>query len=323
MARMAATIGIGALLVAGIASAQVRPDLDAQMRADGAAQRLTYPKMPDTPGSGPYPAIKTLDPDFPGHVIYRPANLAALGGRKLPVFVWGNGGCSGDGASARLFLSEIASHGYLAVAPGAMLSGSGAPPPPPPPAAGTPALAVHTTSDDVRQGIDLASAANAHAGGTLRGRLDLSRVAVGGHSCGGLQALQLAGDTRIKAVIVMHSGIFADGSNPIAGMKVDKGLLKTLHTPVLYILGGPLDVAYPNGTDDVAKIDHVPVFLADHPVRHLGTFAQPNGGSEAQVVTAWLDWQLLGKASAGKWFTGAKCGLCTDTSWTITRKKID
>lgn len=322
MAKWTAAVGIGALFMAGIAAAQVKPDLEAQMRADGAAQRQTYSRMPDTPGSGPYPAIKTLDPDFPGHVIYRPANLAALGSRKLPVLVWGNGGCSDDGAGARLFLSEIASHGYLAVAPGALLSGPGAAPAPPP-APGAPALAVRTTSEDVRRGLEQAMAANARKGSTLRGRIDLSRVAVAGHSCGGLQALQLAGDPRIKAVVVMHSGVFADGSNPIAGLKVDKALLKTLHTPVLYLLGGPLDIAYPNGTDDVARIDHVPVFLADHPVRHGGTFAQPNGGNEAQVVTAWLDWQLLRKPGAAAWFTGAKCRLCTDTEWTITRKKID
>jgi dienelactone hydrolase len=322
MAKWAAAVGIGALLVAGVAVAQVRPDLDAQMRADGAAQRIAYAKQPDTPGSGPYPAIKTLDADFPGHVVYRPVHLGALGARKLPVLLWGNGGCSDDGASARLFLSEIASHGYIAVAPGALLSGPGTTPAPPPPPGG-PALAVRTTSDDVRRGLDQAMAANARKRSALRGRLDLSRVAVAGHSCGGLQALQLAGDPRIKAVVVMHSGVFADGSNPIAGLTVDKALLKTLHTPVLYILGGPLDIAYPNGTDDVARIDHVPVFLADHPVRHGGTFAQPNGGNEAQVVTAWLDWQLLHKPGAATWFTGAKCRLCADASWTITRKKID
>src|SRR3954471_5125975 len=120
MARVARAIGIGALLMAGVAAAQVSPGPETQMRVDAAAQRLVYPRMPDTPGTGPYPALKTGDPDFPGHVIYRPANLAALGKRKLPVLVWGNGGCSGDGASARLFLSEIASHGYLAVAPGAL-----------------------------------------------------------------------------------------------------------------------------------------------------------------------------------------------------------
>src|ERR1700761_1718716 len=122
MMKVATAVGIGALLMAAVAAAQVKPDLDAQMRADAATQRLTYPKMPDTPGTGPYPAIKTLDRDFPDHVIYRPANLAALGKRKLPLLVWANGGCSGDGAGARLFLSEIASHGYLVVAPGAILS---------------------------------------------------------------------------------------------------------------------------------------------------------------------------------------------------------
>ena len=322
MARARTAIGIWALLAAGAAQAQSKADLDAQMRADAVAQHARYAAMPDTPGSGAYPAIKTTDPAFPGHVIYRPANLDKLGTRKLPVLVWGNGGCSADGASARLFLSEIASHGYLAIAPGEILSGPGAPPPPPPATDGRMDLAVKTTAEEVRQGIDQAAAANA-APGAWHGRIDLSRVAVAGHSCGGLQALQVAGDPRIKAVIVLHSGIFADGSNPIKGMQVDKSLLKTLHTPVLYILGGPEDVAYPNGTDDVAKIDGVPVFLADHPVRHMGTFAQPNGGDEAQVTLAWLNWQLAGDQAAGRMFTGKDCGLCTDQEWTVTRKGIN
>lgn len=323
MAKMAMMVGLGAML-AGLATAQTtpppgKPDLNAVMRADGMAAHAAAARMPDTPGTGRYPATKLVDPAFPDHVIYRPADLNALGARKLPVLVWGNGGCSADGASARLFLAEIASHGYLAIAPGKVLSGPGTVPAPIDPNA---KLGVKTTAEDVRRGIDQAAAANADPRNPLYGRLDLTRVAVSGTSCGGLQALQLAGDPRIKAVIVMHSGIFADGSNPIEGLKVDKTLLKTLHTPVLYVLGGPLDVAYPNGTDDVAKIDHVPVFLADHPVHHVGTFAQANGGSEAQIVRAWMDWQLLGDARAATWFTGAKCGLCGGGEWTVTRKKI-
>jgi len=321
MVRTLAAIGLGVALAAGAAQAQTKAELDAQMRADGIAQHARYAAMPDTPGSGPYPAIKTTDPAFPDHVVYRPADLAGLGDKKLPVLVWGNGGCAADGAGARLFLAEIASHGYLAIAPGAILSGPGASPATPA-ASGKMELGVKTSAEDVRRGIDEAAAANA-APGPWHDRIDLSRVAVSGTSCGGLEALQVAGDPRIKAVIVMHSGIFADGGNPIKGMQVDKELLKTLHTPVLYILGGPMDVAYPNGTDDVAKIDQVPVFLADHPVRHMGTFAQPNGGSEAKVVTAWMDWQLKGDATAGRMFTGKDCGLCTDKEWTVTRKGID
>ena len=41
-----------------------------------------------------------------------PKDLAALGAEKLGVVAWGNGGCSEDGASSRLHLLEIASHGY-------------------------------------------------------------------------------------------------------------------------------------------------------------------------------------------------------------------
>ena len=51
----------------------------------------------------------------------------------------------------------------------------------------------------------------------------------------GLQALQLAGDPRVKAVVVMHSGIFMGDTKPMKGISVSKSLLKTLHTPVLYL----------------------------------------------------------------------------------------
>lgn len=37
----------------------------------------------------------------------------------MPVFVWGNGACSGDGTGYATFLLEIASHGFLVVSSGA------------------------------------------------------------------------------------------------------------------------------------------------------------------------------------------------------------
>ena len=69
-------------------------------------------------GGGPYPAVMEVDPSLPRHVIYRPGNLAALGKKKLPIYIWGNGACTDDGASVKAHLLEIASHGYLVVAPG-------------------------------------------------------------------------------------------------------------------------------------------------------------------------------------------------------------
>jgi hypothetical protein len=53
----------------------------------------------------------------------------------MGVVAWGNGGSSEDGASSGFHLLESASHGYLVIASGRILSGPGAPAPEPRPAA--------------------------------------------------------------------------------------------------------------------------------------------------------------------------------------------
>ncbi|UAJ11921.1 hypothetical protein KTC28_03860 [Polymorphobacter megasporae] len=286
-----------------------------------AVARAAADAMPDTPGTGPYPAIKTVEPGLPDHVVYLPADPAKLGSLKLGVLVWGNGGCSDDAASARHHLAEIASHGYVVIAPGKILSGPGAPPrtarsaPEP--------LGIKTDTAQVASGIDWALAENNRASSPLYQRIDPALVAVSGHSCGGLQALQIAADPRIHAVIIHNSGVFTDGGNPIAGLKVDKTLLKTLHTPVLYVMGGPGDVAFANGSDDYDKITLVPAMLVSHDTGHGGTFGLANGGDNAQVAVAWLDWQLRHDPAAAHWFKGADCRLCTDKAWTVRKKGID
>jgi hypothetical protein len=106
-------------------------------------------------------------------------------------------------------------------------------------------------------------------------------------------------------------------------MVVDKDQLDALHTPTLYVLGGPTDVAYPNGTDDFEHIDHVPVAVASIDVGHGGTYWEPNGGAAAQVVVRWLEWQLRGRADAGRAFLGANCELCADPQWTFPAKRLE
>lgn len=320
-----AAIGVG---LVGLVTAASWAQTSAPPAAGPTAQLAARPApLPDTGGSGPFHAVKLADPDFPGHVLYRPADLAALGKRKLAVLVWGNGGCSDDGASARAHLEEIASHGYLAIAPGSIKSGPGVSPEdrpahagPLPPGKVIPQVATPLTA--LTRAIDLAFAANARRGSPYYGRIDTSKIAVSGHSCGGLQALQAAGDPRVRAVVIHNSGVFADGSNPIVGINVDRSLLARLHTPILYLLGGPKDVAYAHGMDNFTRIDSVPVMAANLPVGHGGTFREQNGGEMAQVSLAWLNWQLWGDETAARQFTGKECGLCRDARWTVARKKL-
>jgi len=100
-----------------------------QKAASAFSQMAVWATMPDMAGSGPYPAAYEMAPGGLEYVVYQPNDLAAATrNRKLGVHIWGNGGCGADGATARFHLTEIASRGYIAIAPGRILSGPEAPP---------------------------------------------------------------------------------------------------------------------------------------------------------------------------------------------------
>lgn len=289
------------------------------------AERARADAMPDTPGTGRYPAMKEEIATLPDHVIYRPRNLAAVGPAALGVVVWGNGGCEADGAGQRLHLAQIASHGYLVIANGRILSGPGVPfkPQPPKSVPGAPmTLPPPATSvAQLTQAIDWAVGENTRADSPYQGKIDTRAVAVSGWSCGGLQAIELAAsDPRIKTAIIHDSGIFA-AHNPIPGMTITKAALDRLHAPILYVLGGPSDIAYVNGMDDFARITKVPVMVANQgDVGHGGSFYQPDGGRAALMAVAWLDWQLKKDAAAARAFAGPDCTYCRDAAWKIQKK---
>ena len=298
-----------------------------------AAEAASRDAIADTPGTGRFPALKEETASLPNHVVYRPARLDALGGTKLGLYIFGNGGCSDDGASARLHLLEIASHGYLAIAPGRIRTGPGATvppsPAPAPPQAGNAAPQSlpppGTRYTDLKTALEWALAQNGDPHSPYHHRIDPQAVAVSGYSCGGLQALRIAADPRVKTLVMMNTGIFNSGSQvPIPDMDMPKSVLDTLHTPTLYVLGGEKDIAYANGMDDFSRIGHVPVFVGNIlNVGHGGTYWEPNGGKAAAAVAAWLDWQLRGDRRAAKTFVGKKCGLCTDPAWVVQKKRID
>jgi hypothetical protein len=280
--------------------------------------------------TGRYGAVMEYDPAVaPAQTVYRPRDLAQVG--KIPIVAWGNGGCQADGGSgARPFLMQLASEGFLIIAPAKpgpdpQPQAPGAAPPPGPPPGGPPPTSTGpapTTSADMIAGIDWAIRENSRPGSIYKGRLDTHAIAVMGHSCGGLQALEAAFDPRVTTAVIWSSGVLNTGG-PLRGTTVTKADLKRLHTPVAYIQGGPTDVAYPNALDDYGRISGVTLFMGELNVGHGGTFRQPNGGAYSTVGTAWLNWRLKGDRTAAKMFTGADCGLCKDPAWKVSRKGMN
>ncbi len=297
------------------------------------------PQMgPMSDGSGPYAAaIVEGDPGLPDHTIYRPKDLSPFGkSNLLPVLAWGNGGCSSSSRMHANFLAEVASHGFLVIALGPYVAE--------PKAGGGMMGGGGTKSSQLLEAIDWATAENSRSGSKFYKKLDPSKFAVAGMSCGGLQALEVAPDPRVKTLMVMNSGLFGPGGRPkmgppgagapktgapgpgggaLMGMpSVGKDVLAKLHTPTIYIIGGEKDIAYPQAIDDYAKIDKVPVAIANLDVGHGGTYHEPNGGEFGVVATAWLKWQLEKDKESGKMFTGSECGLCSREGWTFEKKKI-
>jgi hypothetical protein len=283
---------------------------------------------------GPYKVAIVAPANLMTHTVYRPQDLKPFtGARRLPIVAWGNGACSNAGLLFATFLTEIASHGYLVIASGP----KDAPLPAfarqrPGQASVTPkgdVPAGMTKDQDLIKAIDWAIAENARKGSPLYGRVDPAKVAVMGQSCGGLQATAVAGDPRIKTVVIWNSGVFNNPNRPspnggpvrsLSGATKDS--LKAFHAPVAYFLGGPADLAYLNGKDDFSRLTGVPAFLGSINSGHGGTYSDPGGGWFGEVGVKWLDWRLKGDAAAAKWFAGPDCVLCKDPIWEVERKNM-
>ncbi|GGY75175.1 hypothetical protein GCM10011613_20850 [Cellvibrio zantedeschiae] len=265
-------------------------------------------------GNGKYSALMLTDASLPTHTIFRPKNIDGFKGKKsLPLIVWGNGACFDSPFEHVNFLNEIASHGFMVIATGTMPKESGE------------QNKERSAASKLRNAIDWAIAQNGDKDSAYFKRIDTKHIAVAGMSCGGLQALEVAPDPRVSTLLVANSGIFIDPirGNAMPNMpQLDKTHLTKIHTPTLYLLGGPSDIAYKNGMDDVAKLNHVPVFVGNLDVGHGGTYAKPNGGDFAKVATAWFSWKLKGDKKASKLFTGDTPDITKMPGWSFEKKNM-
>ena len=265
-------------------------------------------------GTGPYPAVVTEAGTLPGMTIFRPRDLSPFGAdQKLPILLWGNGACANTAEEHKNFLNEIASHGYLILAIGLLDQ-----------------IEVRdatsrqmTRSSQLLTALDWILAENASSESIYLGKIDASKVAAMGMSCGGLQAIEISGDPRISTTVVCNSGVLPKPSPMAAMPSLTKEALKSFHAPVLYIMGGPSDIAYKNAMDDFSRVSHVPIVMTNLDVGHAGTYTRPHGGEFTRVALAWLDWQLKDRTEACRMFLGEDSELSRDAKWTVETKNFD
>jgi predicted alpha/beta-hydrolase family hydrolase len=245
------------------------------------------------------------------YTVYRPADLDRIHGR-LPVVVVGNGACR-HRTNVELLSAEtlLAAHGFLVVAVGGFDQSVKDD--------GTPAPAVIT------DGITWAERENRRRGADLRGRIDTHRVAVAGHSCGGIEALVAGADPRVRSVLSLDSGFFADGT-----LGYGREHLAGLHSPVLFLDGGPDDVAFTNSTENFGLVT-VPAVHATNPAAgHVGFWYGLRGGGPdytlmeeaVTVLVNWLDFTLNGNRTARAYFLGPGCGLCATPGWAVATRNF-
>ena len=251
-------------------------------------------------GSGPHKVTVETNADagIAEGTIFRPTDLG--GGQKYPFFVWGEGGCSKNGLSNATAMAEIASYGYFVVADGtpngtgnrtqdrSMLKAMAAP------------LVAY---------VDWAIAENGKACSAYYQSLDTSKIGANGFSCGCLMSQAMVVDSRVTTWGVNSSGM--------AGATQD--YYDMVRVPVLFVEGGPSDIAYDGGGEGYAAIAKlkVPLLWFSKDLGHGGDLSASRGGDFTKINIAWLNWWLKGDETAtGKGLlVGAGCPYYSNAAW--------
>lgn len=248
----------------------------------------------------------------PGYTMYRPKDLdAATAQGRLPVLVFGNGGCSRTSLGYMKMLGAIASEGYLVLAVGSVE--------PDRPSGGQNLPYSELGKEDfLVDALDWVCRVSADEKSIYYHKVDVSHIALAGHSCGGAQAMRASYDPRVTTTVMMNSGM---GTMTMAN--ASPADLDELHAPILYLIGGPEDVAYPNANLDFEHIRTVPAVCANYPVGHNATYGEEKGGIFGEMLLRWLDWQLKGNVAASVFFLDSAWRDKYYPGWDVKTKNTD
>ena len=276
---------------------------------------VTTLQAADPAGSGPAPATVYSDESLPTHTIYRPQNLSD----RYPVVLWGNGSCVDSNFGYREFLAEVASHGFIVLAIGPYRDSPAPRAPRPADPAEWPPFETHY--GQMFDALEWIAGENGRPGSPFHGKVVIDKVAVMGHSCGGLQAVKASVDPRVTTALVLNSGMLADGDQYMIRHELERSILNEMHAPIAWFIGGESDIAYANAEADWLEVQELDISAinANMDVGHGATYHLPNGGAFGRGPLAWLEWQLKGDAQARSMFVGDECGLCTDSAWSLRR----
>lgn len=262
---------------------------------------------PDSLASRNLPTVREGDAGLPTHTIYRPADLTVLD-FDLPILLWENGGCFDDNADHAPFLSRIAAAGFVVLADG------------PPEGAGQEGKLDHELAiEKMQAALEWALAENQRPGSKYFHRLDPTKIAPMGYSCGGITAFQVAArDPRIKSMLGFNADLESKfGDTPY------RQALNDLHIPLAWINGGPTDPVWPYAEEDWSKVlPTTPAYMANHSFAgHVGFWETPVLQDQlAMIAINWLDYTLVsGNSIAGGYLLDNPCGFC-GADWS-TRSK--
>ncbi|MEV0155549.1 hypothetical protein AB0H57_17645 [Micromonospora sp. NPDC050686] len=313
---LARTAGL-ALAVTGLLTGTA-----AVVRTGAADGRALAPEAPSGAAAGRTPAGDAFHPvvreaaeGLPDRTVYRPADGKAVR-QPLPVLIWQNGGCRPANMLFMNTLMLVAARGFVVVA-------DGAPDAPSDTATGSP------QPERVTQVIDWLKH-DRLARKQLGNKINVSAIAVAGQSCGGVEALVAGADRRVDSVLSLNSGFFP---TPFGGYGREN--LADLHTPVLFVDGGPFDAAHANAVANYDLVTvpaaHVTNPQAGHALAFYGMRLDdagrplPDDGrvtlleEQVEVIVNWLDYTLNGNRKARAYFTGS-CGLCGVPGWSVQTK---
>ena len=288
----AITAGQGGGGASGAATGGTGPGAGGAMASGGTASAsggsaganaATLPPVTSTDVAGPFMTSQDLATGPRGKSgLFRPSELGK-NGLKHPLFVWGCGGMSTPSSYANE-LNRIASHGFVVLAEVSTIGDNGAP---------------------LKAAIDWLISENDRAQGILYQKLDTTKIGLGGHSIGSVNAFIVAPDPRLTTSIHVAGGSLDDVNNP-SGPTTGQGGKKLTH-PAAYICSE--NDIFGNVAKTQADYDQttVPVFFT------IISGADHVGATQAGLpaIIAWLRWQLGGESARRSSFLDPQGDFCT------------